>query len=165
MNKLAKLTNKIIYKLKKDKLGQGLIAGAWGTLFIQISSLLSIPLIDPEHTYWDYASFICFGKKVSGANMIVSIFIQIFFCFALAVGITYIRRFLRTKLFLIRGAFLGGAIWFLIESIDFIYQTPVSSHGIIGGVEVAWEFMSAVIFGIIVEFVLEKINKNVITKI
>jgi hypothetical protein len=143
----------------KDKLKIGLIAGIYATIFKEISNILSIWIIHAEHTYWDYAGFIAFNQKPHGINLAIAIFIQIFFSISLAAIYSYGVRFFPTKLYLIRGSMFGGAVWFSIQAILFVLKISklVSNKGI----EALWEFVTAIIFGMIVSYMVEKMmNKN-----
>lgn len=141
-------------KKESDNLKIGLIAGFYAVLFLGLSSLLSIWLIHPIHTYWDYAGYIAFNQKTSGFKLVVSIIIQFFFTFQLAVIYPYFADIIKTKLYLIRGIVYGGSIWFFIQGILFIFQIIKLEKNEPG--EIVWEFLTAIIFGMIVSWITEK---------
>jgi hypothetical protein len=146
-------------ELKKDKLKIGLIAGLYATIFKEISSLLSMWIIHAQHTYFDYAGYIAFNQKPHGFNLAIAIFIQIFFSASLAVIYSYGIKLFPTKLYLIRGSMFGATVWFIIQAILFVLK--VSKLVSNSGIEALWEFMTAIIFGIIVGYVVEKqMNKE-----
>jgi hypothetical protein len=144
--------------MKRDKLKIGLIAGAYATIFKEISSILEIYIIHAKHTYWDYAGFIAFNQKPHGFNLAIAIFIQIFFSASLAAIYSYGIKFIPTKLYLVRGAMFGGVIYFLVQAILFVLK--VSKLVSNSGIEALWEFLTAIIFGMIVAYVVEKQMKK-----
>jgi hypothetical protein len=110
-----------------------------------------------EVIFWSFASVLAFHEKPKNLFMhITGFLLEIIFCCFLGIVFTLLTPKIKTKYYLLLGAFYGSTIWFFVKAIIVAYKIEVLKPKTNLNPFLTW--LLSIFFGVVLAFLERKLS-------